>query len=59
MSRTKTCSGRKNKLHFTRKKLYEYAGGNQVDGLPPVSSFFFVNNYKEIKISKKINQSNT
>ena len=28
----------KNKLYFTKKKLYEYPGGNQVDGSPPVSS---------------------
>ena len=38
MSTTKNCSGTKNKLHFTKKKLYEYPGRNQVDGLPPVSS---------------------
>ena len=31
---------KKNNLNYTTEKLYEYPGGNQVDGLLPVASFF-------------------
>ena len=31
----------KHKSNLAKKKLYEYPGGNQVDGLPPVSSRLF------------------
>ena len=29
---------KQNQLNFAEKKLYEYPGGNKVDGLPPMSS---------------------
>ena len=47
----------KNQSNFTNKKVYEYPGGNQVDGLPPVScsiilsqNDIFFEKFEELKL---------